>query len=92
LKSSNAESADVQPRVGMMVAYHPAADEGLGHAIRPAVITQATRTGEECHLVLSVFLSDGRLVVRDRPVYATAQRHGAAVGHWDFLPDDGDQQ
>jgi hypothetical protein len=56
--------------------------------MRPAVITEAWRTGGECHVVLSVFLTDGRLVARQRPAHAVAHRHG---GYWDFLPD-GDQQ
>jgi hypothetical protein len=86
ISSENSPPA-IEPHVGMIVAYHPAANEGLGHAVRPAMITEASRSGEECHLVLAVFLTDGRLVVRSRPAHAAAaMRHG---GYWDFLPRTG---
>jgi|HubBroStandDraft_6_1064221.scaffolds.fasta_scaffold129998_2 hypothetical protein len=72
-----------EPYVGQIVGYHPAHDEGLGHAIRPAMVTALARSGDRLAVTLSVFLDDGRVVARVHPI-AGAQSDGFA-GYWDFL-------
>jgi hypothetical protein len=76
-----------QPYIGQIVAYHPGHDEGLGHAVRPALVTELARSGGHLKITLSVFLPDGRLAPRVHPVdAATAAGPPSRCGYWDFLP------
>jgi hypothetical protein len=81
--ADDAPGAPVEPYIGLIVAYHRGHDEGLGHAVRPAIVTSLGRSGEVLSVGLSVFLDDGQLARRRAVAAATAQP--GAAGYWDFL-------
>lgn len=72
-----------EPFVGQIVVYHPGHDERLGHAVRPALVTEYVQSAGRSAVVLSVFLPDGRIVVRVHPKSATDREPDG--GYWDFL-------
>ncbi len=73
-----------EPFVGEVVAYHPGHDEGLGHAIRPALVTEFFQSTGRSSVTLSVFLTDGRVVPRVHPRHVLDSE--PLAGYWDFLP------
>jgi len=83
--ADDAPGAPVEPYIGLIVAYHPGHDEGLGHAVRPAVVTSLGRSGEILTVGLSVFLDDGHLAGRRAVAAATAHPHHHGAAYWDFL-------